>query len=97
MEIFGHPINGKEFLDRVFASFDKFYNEPMATNTKRYFQMDTRVWNASEGQLAELADEIVYTGLFKNRQHLDDTTRALFESAVCSLNPIVNHIIRKDY
>ena len=96
-EIFGHPINGKEFLDAVFASLDKFYSEPMATNTKRYFQMDSRVWNASEGQMKELADEIIYTGLFKNRQHLDDTTKSLFEAAVASLNPIVNHKIRKNH
>lgn len=96
-EIFGHPINGQEFLNAVFASLDNFYNKPMAENTKKYFKMDPRVWTATEQQMTELANEIISTGLFNTRNGLDNTTRNLFDSALASLNPIVNHVIRKDY
>ena len=63
----------------------------MAENTKKYLNMDHRVFSATN---EELADEVVSTGMFSSIEHLKSTCHKLFEDAMVNLNPMINHIIR---
>lgn len=87
-------ITEDEFLTRVRASFDKWYNERMSMNTKKYIDMDKRVFGATEEEMKALAKEVVSTGMFRNRKHLDYKCIQLFQDAMTSLNAMINHIVR---
>lgn len=87
-------LHEEEFLGRIGASFDRWYNEKMSANTKKYIDMDKRVFGATPEEMKELAKQIVATGMFANRKHLDYTAITLFQNAMVSLNPVINHMIR---
>ena len=92
--ILEQEVHEEEFLSRVRASFDRWYNEKMSTNTKKYIDMDKRVFGATPEEMKELAKQIVATGMFLNRKHLDYTSITLFQDAMASLNPVINHMVR---
>ena len=62
--------------------------------TKKYIDMDKRVFGATPEEMKELAKQIVATGMFLNRKHLDYTSITLFQDAMASLNPVINHMVR---
>lgn len=92
--ILEQELHEEEFLSRIGASFDRWYNEKMSANTKKYIDMDKRVFGATPEEMKELAKQIVATGMFANRKHLDYTAITLFQNAMVSLNPVINHMIR---
>lgn len=92
--ILDQELDEEEFLSRIRASFDRCYNEKMSENTKKYIVMDPRVFGATSEEMRELAKQIVATGMFKSRGHLDCTCVMLFQNAMVSLNPVINHMVR---
>ena len=84
----------EKFLTSIKASFDRWYSKGMAENTKKYLNMDHRVFSATDEELKKLAEEVCSTGMFSSIEHLNSTCQSLFEDAMVNLNPMINHIIR---
>ena len=86
-------IQQEEFLEAIFESVDRWYTPEMAAATKKYFDLDPRIFTLEHEELKELAAEICATKMFKTRKQLDMASISLFEESMVSLNPVVNHLV----
>lgn len=86
-------LTEQEFLDAIFASFDKWYTPEMASVSKSFFNLDHRIFAATSDEIDELVEEIIASGVFRNRNQLEGVTLRLFMSAKASLSTVMNLMV----